>query len=58
MMPYYTSIFIHVFLFIEFQYVALMEVQIIKDSQKTILEQIDTIDGGDWEDNATPDEIT
>ena len=58
MMPYYTSIFIHVFLFIEFQYVVLMELQTIKDSQKTILERIDTIDGGDGEDNATLDEIT
>ena len=58
MMPYYTSIFIHVFLFIEFKYVVLMELQTIKDSQKTILERIDTIDGGDGEDNATLDEIT
>ena len=57
-MPYYTSIFIHVFLFIEFKYVVLMELQTIKDSQKTILERIDTIDGGDGEDNATLDEIT
>ena len=57
-MPYYTSIFIHVFLFIEFKYVVLMERQTIKDSQKTILERIDTIDGGDGEDNATLDEIT
>ena len=57
-MPYYTSIFIHVFLFIEFQYIVLMVLQTIKDSQKTILERIDTIDGGDGEDNATLDEIT
>ena len=57
-MPYYTSIFIHVFLFIEFKYVVLMELQTIKDSQKTILERIDTNDGGDGEDTATLDEIT
>ena len=30
----------------------------IKDSQKTILERIDAIDGGDGEDNATLVEIT
>ena len=35
-----------------------MELQTIKDRQKTILEQIDAIDGGDGEDNTTPDEIT
>ena len=32
--------------------------QTIKDSQKTILERIDAIDGGDGEDNATLVEIT
>ena len=32
--------------------------QTIKDSQKTILERIDAIDGGDGEGNATLDEIT
>ena len=58
MMPYYISIFIHVFSFIEFQYVVLMELQTIKDSQKSILERIDAIDGGNGEDNATLDEIT
>ena len=57
-MPYYTSIFIHVFLFIEFQYVVLKELQTIKDSQKTILERIETIDGGDGEGNAILNEIT
>ena len=46
------------FLFIEFQYVVLIELQTIKDSQKTILERIDAIDGGDGEGNATLDEIT
>ena len=35
-----------------------MELQTIKDSQKTILERIDAIDGGDGEDNATLVEIT
>ena len=35
-----------------------MELQTIKDSQKTILERIDAIDGGDGEGNATLDEIT
>ena len=34
-----------------------MELQTIKDRQKTILEQIDAIDGGDGEDNKTPDEV-
>ena len=35
-----------------------MELQTIKDSQKTILERIDAIDGGDGEDSATLVEIT
>ena len=35
-----------------------MELQTIKDRQKAILEQIDAIDGGDGEDNTTPDKIT
>ena len=35
-----------------------MELQTIKDSQRVILEQIDTIDGGDGEGNATLNEIT
>ena len=57
-MPHYISFFINIFLFIEFQYVVLMELQTIKDSQKAILERIDAIDAGDGEDNATLDEIT
>ena len=35
-----------------------MELQTIKDSQKSILERIDATHGGDREDNATLDEIT
>ena len=35
---------IHCFSFIEFQFVILMELQIIKDSQKAILERTDAID--------------
>ena len=35
-----------------------MELQTIKDSQRVILEQIDAIDGGDGEGNATLNEIT
>ena len=60
MMPYCVSIFVNIFSFIEFQYVVLMELQTIKDSQKAILERIDANDGGDGEDNATldADELT
>ena len=54
MMPYYVSIFVNIFSFIEFQYVVLMELQTIKDSQKANLERIDVIDGGDGEYNAQP----
>ena len=56
-MPYCVSIFVNIFSFIEFQYVVLMELQTIKDSQKANLERIDVIDGGDGEYNATLDEM-
>ena len=49
---------IHCFSFIEFQFVILMELQTIKDSQKAILERTDAIDREDGEGNAALDEIT